>query len=212
MPVGTKTFTFTYSVNWIWAIPGAGAALILAFVFASANVRPVLVFAAAVTAGVGALLTAINNVESRFAAAEAKEKDTVAAKEARDAELEHARVCAAIAFCEKWNSPDLYRAKRAGRDAIHYFREHNSVDDQLAYLQHDGARWAGLLDILNFFEALNIARSKGVVCDETAAFFFRSIVIEYWHGSEAVVKKRRADRGNVRLYSQLEELYNDWKV
>lgn len=201
MSLGKKKFTFEYSVNWLWLIPLIGVVLIVAFIVVPASVKPALIFGTAVAAGVAALLTAVNNVDARVSAAESKQ-----------IESKHLRVCAALAFCEKWNSPDFFATKQNGREVIKKFRSTPRVEDHLGFLESDAARFGSLTDILNFFEAMSIARKQGVICDETARYFFRSILIEYWHSAEHVIKKRRAERSNARLYREFEELYNAWKT
>jgi hypothetical protein len=46
---------------------------------------------------------------------------------------------------------------------------------------------------------------------ETSKRFFRPIVLEYWHLSEGVLKKSRAEQNNARLYKEFEDLYQRWK-
>lgn len=201
MTFGAKKVRLEFSLNWLLLVPLAGAGLIVAFIFVSDNVRPILIYSSAVAAGAAALITAINNVDSRTSAIASKATET-----------NHAKVCAALGFCDRWNSPEFFRSKHAGRESILALRTRPNIEAQLAFLEEDAERRVGLMDILNFFEAMSIAMTKGVICEETAKAFFRSIVIEYWHGMEGVIKKRRAERGNTRLYQEFEALYNAWKA
>ena len=58
---------------------------------------------------------------------------------------------------------------------------------------------------------MHIAAENNIIDGEIAKQFFRSIVVEYWHATEAYIKKRRAERGNTRLYCEFEKLYFLWK-
>ena len=90
-------------------------------------------------------------------------------------------------------------------------RAAQSVEDQMKVVQEDATKRANLMDMLNFFEALGVAIRGGVVDEDTAKLFFRTIVMDYWNGAEAFIKKRRAERTNARLSCELEWLHDRWK-
>jgi hypothetical protein len=198
--IGSRPITLKIPLNWLWGILILAASLIVAFIFVPDKVRPILVFGAAVVAGAGALITAANNVDQRSAAA--AKADEMAAYE---------RIVAAMGFIDKWTTPMFYHCKTKGREVIDYFDEHPRVDEQMAWIEANPAHRANLIDLLNHFEYLSIGIAKNIVDDVTAREFFRSIAIKYWHAAESYIKKRRADRGNDRLFKEYEVLYERWK-
>lgn len=199
-PIGSKTISLKIPVNWLWGIVTLAIVLIVAFVLVPAAVRPMLVFGAAVLAGAATLTTAVNNVDQRAAQAE---KASEAAKDVR--------VAAALEFFYRWIHPHFYHCKKNGREILKYFKDNPSIDVQTQYLKEDPSKYGNLIDVLNTFEALAIAIDMKAVDDETAKRFFRSIVLEYWHLSEGVLKKSRAEHNNARLYKEFESLYDRWK-
>jgi len=179
-------------VNWLLCIVGAALALIAVFIFAPEKWHPALIFSTAVLGGAAGLTTAVNALDARSSAAK------------------QAQIAGALAFAERWNSPTFYHCKKAGREIIQHFRTID-VEQQIKYLAEDSGRFANLIDLINQFEALSIAIGCGTVDDDTARLFFRAIVIEYWHATESYTKKRRAEKGNPRLYLEFETLYGRWK-
>jgi uncharacterized protein DUF4760 len=201
--IGSKTISLKIPVNWLWGIAGFAVALIAAFIFIPEPTkwRPVLVFAAAVVAGAAGLITAINNIDQRAALSDKAEEAA-----------QQQRVGATLDLFYRWNAPEFAACKNTGREIRDYFRANPKVDDQLAYLKSDLVRLHNLLDILNTFEALNIAIDKRVADEPTAKLFFRAIVVEYWHQADDVIRKIRAEHNNARLYKEFESLYNRWKA
>jgi hypothetical protein len=200
--IGSRTFSFNIPVNWLYGIIGLAMALILAFIFVPdpEKWRPVLIFGAAVIAGAAGLTTAVNNVDQR--AAQSQKADEAARE---------ARVAAALAVFYRWNDPTFFHCKKAGREIMLKFKSLTRVDDKIAYLREDMGRYANLVDMLNTFEALEIAIDAKVVDNDIAKRFFRSIVMEYWHLTEEIIKKNRAERNNPRLWKEFENLYRRWR-
>ena len=193
MAFGSKEISFKFRANWLILIWLLAIVLVILYVRAGDEARKELVFAAAVLAGSAGLTTAANNIDSRVSSGR------------------QARVVAAMDFIARWNDPTFYHCKKAGRDAMQFFKENQNVDTQIGYLKQDPQRYANLIDVLNVFESLSIAIDKDAVDDETAKRFFRSLVARYWHLTENIIKKERAEHANARLYQDFEKLYNRWK-
>lgn len=198
--IGSKTISLKIPVNWLWGVVLLAAGLIVAFILVPDRLRPDLVFSAAVIAGAAGLTTALNNIDIR---ASQTEKAAQSAKEAR--------VAASLDFIYRWIHPHFFHCKKNGRETLRYFKEHQSPEAQAAYLKEDPTRHANLIDVLNTFEALSIAIEMQAADEETARRFFRSVVLEYWHLSEDMLKRSRAEHGNARLYREFEALYQRWK-
>lgn len=198
--IGSKNITLNIPVNWLWGVVTLGAALILGFIVIRSDWRPILVFTAAVVAGCAGLITALNNVDQRAAAATKADEQAKAA-----------RVAAALEVFYRWSDPTFFHCKLAGREIMEHFKVTTRVEDQIAYLKQDVRRYANLVDMLNTFEGLAIAIDNDVVDDKTARRFFRGIILEYWHMSEDVIRKNRAEGNNPRLWKEFESLYARWK-
>lgn len=211
-PVGSKTISFKIPVNWLWGIVALGVLLIVAFIFIPnpTTWRPVLVFAAAVIAGSAGLITAINNLDQRADLVTKEAQNAAKAAALLAEQAAEMRVQNALAVFDKWNSPHFFHCKKNVRVIVGYFREHQNPDEQIAYLEADPDKYANLFDTLNLFEALEIAIASNTVDDNAAKRFFRSIVREYWHRTEGLIKRLRADRANGRLFCEFEKLYNRW--
>jgi outer membrane receptor for monomeric catechols len=184
----------------LWGIALLAIALIVGFYFANQAWRPVLVFGAAVIAGAAGLTTAINNVDQRAAANAKAEEQAKAAK-----------VAAAFDWFHRWNDPRFFYCKKSSREVTDHFKTVTVVEEQVAYLKADLARYANLIDMLNTFEGLAVAVEEGVVDETTARRFFRGIVVEYWHQMEGLIKKNRAEANNPRLWKEFETLYRRWR-
>lgn len=197
----SKTISLKIPVNWLWGIVVLAVGLILAYIFVPERVRPILVFSAAVAAGAAGLVTAFNNVDQRSA------QGTKASELAQAA-----RVGAALDFFYRWNDPTFFYCKTSGREIKEYFKANNGIDEQLTFMRADQKRLTNLFDILNTFEALHIAIDNQVVDEATAKRFFRSVVLEYWHVLEGVIKKVRAEQNNARLWKEFEDLYTRWRT
>lgn len=202
MPIGSKRISFSVPFNWIISVPIVGIALIVGFVFVPdpTTWRPVLVFGAAVVAGSAALITAINNVDQRAAAALKSEEQAQAQ-----------RVIAALEMCARWNDSTFFHCKKSGREIRDKFKETPEMQERKVYLKSDLSRYTNLIDMFNSFEAMSIAIEAKVIDEPTAKRFFRSIVLEYWHIFDDFIKSLRAEGNNPRLYREFESLYSKWK-
>lgn len=198
--IGSRTISLTIPVNWLWGIGTLAVSLTVAFIFVPENIRPILVFGSAVLAGAAGLTTAINNVDQRAAAAAKAEE-----------QIQAVRIAAAFDLFYRWNDPSFFHCKKTGREAVAHFKNVPRVEDQIAYLKQDLRRYANLIDMLNTFEGLSIAVDENVVDEKTARRFFRGIVIEYWHQTEELIKKNRAEANNPRLWKEFESLYLRWR-
>jgi len=93
---------------------------------------------------------------------------------------------------------------------MEFFRQNPGVVDQKKHLNEDANRFAGATDVLNLFETMSIA-IQTEMAEETILFrFFRSYALGYWHVMEAVIKARRAEKENSRLYQEYEWLFAHW--
>ncbi len=191
--IGSRKVTLQFSLNWLICVCLVALGLILAFIFGPERWRPILVFTAAILGGSGALIAAINALDSRVA------------------KVEQARRATALDFVHKWNDPQFFHAKKSGREILRALREQETVEDQKRYLEEDPTRLANLFDVLNLFEGMSIAIQTNIADEEAAKRFFRSLVIEYWHITEGFIKARRAERQNVRLLQEFEWLFSQWK-
>jgi hypothetical protein len=198
--IGRRNVAFNIPVNWLICIMVLAGALIAAFMLSPDGFHPILVFTAAVIAGAAGLITAINNLDQRVSAAD-KADDVAKAT----------RVSEALELFYRWNHPGFFQCKAAGRQIRDEFKKHPSGTEQLAYLRENVERFTHFIDILNTFEGLFIAIDNNVIDDTTAKRFFRTIVIEYWHASEEVIKKIRGEQNNARLYKEFESLYKRWR-
>jgi len=191
--LGSKKIALNISLNWLLGIFVIAVALIAAYLFGPANWKPALVFSAAVLAAAATLANAANGLDSR------------------GAQAAQARVVAAMGYIDRWNSPQFFHCKKNGRAVIEYFKAHPELREQLGYLEQNPDANGNLIDVLNQFEALEIGIRRNVVDEDTAKEFFRSVVIQYWHTTEAYTRHRRAERNNARLQKEFEALYQRWK-
>jgi hypothetical protein len=183
-----------FSINWLRWIIYAAFLMIIAYIFVPARWREVLVFLAAVLGGVGVLISAMNEIDTRH-----EENKT------RREQIDHERARGALDFVSGWNSPEFYHAKNKGREVIEHFEKKGYEDDPVI-----DERLQNLLDVLNFFEEMSIAIQLGHVDDTVAKRFFRSIAIHYWQTAEPWIKKRRIAKGNPRLGCEFEALAKSW--
>ncbi len=212
MAVGEREVVFRIKLRWLWAIAALAVGLIVWFGFASTATRPLIVFIAAVIAGAGTLTTAINNIDQRAELAAREGENARRSAESLAATSHEARVAAALEVFYRWNSPQFFHCKKGVRETLEKFKATSKIDDQLEYLAGHADRWPNLFDMLNVFEALNIAIDNHVVDEPTAKRFFRSIVRRYWHQTEPIINKLRADHQNGRLYCEFESLFKRWDV
>lgn len=192
---------FTFSLNWLLAIFVLAIALITAFIYGPDRWHTNLVFAGAILAATAGVANAGNALDLRG--------QTLASA---DAAALHVRICASLAFIHAWNSPAFYHSKKNGRAVLAHFKTEPTIEKQLQYLENNAMHLANIIDVFNTFEAMEIAIAKKVVDEDTVKQFFRGVVINYWHLTEAVIKSRRADKNNPRLYCEFEKLYQRWKV
>lgn len=186
------TLTFSFSMNWLIVIPVIGLALISAFI-ALEQYRPILVFSAAVVAGVAALLAAVNAIDARITT------------------TEQIRKAAALEYIRRWTDPTFHHAKKNGREMITEFAKLKTDDEKRKYLEADATKLGNLIDVLNVFESMSVALQEGIINEQVTRRFFRSIVLQYWHCSEQFIKTRRSERSNSRIFIELEWLFNKWK-
>jgi len=191
--IGSRKITLQFSVTWLVGICLVALGLILAFILGQESWRPTLIFTAAVFGGAGALIAAVNALDSRIA------------------QGQQARMAVSLDFINRWNDPQFFHAKRNGREVVSELRQRQTPDEQMKYLQEDRARYSNLLDVLNVFEGLSGAIQMGIADEETAKRFFRSIVLEYWHVTQGFIKQRRAERQNARMLRDFEWLFNRWR-
>jgi hypothetical protein len=189
--IGSRRITLKFPVNWLLAICGLAIALIVAYI-EKPDWRPFLLFSAAVVGGAAALIAASNALDTRIS------------------QIEQTRKAVALDFILRWLGSDFNEAKKTSREVMEYFRQHPGVADQKTYLNADADRFAGATDVLNLFETMSIAIQTGMA-EETILFrFFRSYTLGYWHVMEAVIKARRAEKENSRLYQEYEWLFDHW--
>ncbi len=198
--MGRREITFKISMNWLIILIVFGVFLILAFA-AFDQYRAVLTFVAAIFGGVAAYVVAINAIEVRLAESEA-----------RLVESKQATKAAALEYVHKWNDPSFASAKKNCRETMHQFASLKTPSEKKDFLEGDGNKLGDLLDVLNHFETLSIAIQEGVVDEDVARRFFRSIACQFWIFSQDFIVTRRNERNNARLMSELEWLYHRWKV
>jgi hypothetical protein len=182
-----------FGVNWILLVALVSIALVVAHYFAAEGYRPWLIYTASVIGGAGALIAGVTAID------------------ARGDQLRQDKADAAISFIQLYLNPQFFHAKTNGREVLQKLKDLKTEQEQAAYLQSEPVKRANLLDLLNFFEALAVGIKADHVDEETAKNFFRSMLIEYWNGAEAHIKKRRAERMNPRLSNHMEWLYDRWK-
>ncbi len=194
MPMlGSRKITLQFSVNWLIGIVSVALAHLAAFIWGPESWHQSLIFSAAVLGGSGTLIAALNALDTRVAS------------------LEQAKKATALDFINRWNDPSFYHAKKGGREILEEIKKVSTVDEQWKYVQADPVRLANLISVLNFFETVSIGIQTGLADGPLAKQFFRAIALEYWRQTEGMVKKRRADRGNDRLFHEFECLYGQWK-
>lgn len=191
--IGSRKITLQFSVNWLVGICLVALGLILAFILGPESWRPTLIFTAAVLGGAGALIAAVNALDSRIA------------------QVQQATMAVSLDFINRWNDPQFFHAKKNGREVVTELRQRQTPDEQIKYLQEVSIRYSNLLEVLNVFEGLSGAIQMGIADEETAKRFFRSIVLEYWHVTEGFIKQRRTERQNVRMLRDFEWLSNRWR-
>jgi len=175
-----------FSINWLRWIIYAALLLIVAYgVFPKSH--DVLVFVAAVLGGIGVLISAMNEIDTR-----------------RE-EIGDGRARGALRFISDWNSPDFYHAKNKGRELLDHF-EKNGFDN----CQFVEERLQNLMDVLNFFEQMSIAIELGHADNAIARRFFKSIALHYWQITKPWIEKRRATKNNPRLICEFETLAKNW--
>ena len=190
--LGKKVITLKFSMNWLVLIPFIGVALVVSFYYFDQH-RPILVFTAAVLAGTAALLAAVNAVD------------------ARRSKTEQSRKMASLEYIRRWTDPTFHHAKKNGREMMKEFAAKKTEDEKRAYLEGDATKLGNLIDILNVFESMSVALQEEIIDEQVAKRFFRSMVLQYWHCSEQLVKTRRSERSNSRIFCELEWLFNRWK-
>ncbi|SRR6266566_3679524 len=189
--IGSRKVTLQFSVNWLLSIIGVAIVLIVAWVIWP-TWRSTLTFAAPVLGGSAALIAAFNALDSRVS------------------QLLQARKAVALDFILRWLSSEFHDAKKISREVMTYFRAHPTVGDQKAYLEGDPDRFARATDVLNLFEAMAIAVRTEMADFAIVHRFFRSYALAYWHVMEGVIKARRAEKENTRLYQEYEWLFGQW--
>lgn len=193
MAIGRRKIILQFSVNWLATIGVLALGLVAAFVLEPLW-RPVLIFTAPVLGGAAALVAAFNAIE------------------ARSSQTEQSKKAEALRFIHRWLDPQLYHAKRNCHQILQHFKDHHRVEDQKAFLDGDSSRQPNLFDILNLFEAMSIAIQEGMADEVILKRFFRSILLQFWHISEAFVRARRAERENTRLLQEVEVLFVKWRA
>jgi hypothetical protein len=181
-----KIIEFRFSINLLRWIIYSALLMIVAYVLVPKWHDP-LVFIAAVLAGVGVLISAMNEIDSR--------------REQIQAERAHR----ALQYIHDWNHPTFYHAKSKGREVLQHF-------EKLGHGEHDYVteRIQNLMDILNFFESMSLAIQLGHVDGEIAKRFFRGIALEYWQTAKPWIDTRRAGKHNPRLLIEFENLSKLW--
>ncbi|HVA82054.1 MAG TPA: hypothetical protein VNF29_14090, partial [Candidatus Binataceae bacterium] len=127
-----KIVELKFSINWLRWIIYAAFAMVIVYVLAPKWHDP-LVFVAAVLGGIGVLISAMNEIDSR--------REQIAAERAHRA----------LQFIYDWNHPAFYHAKNKGREVLKHFEANG-------HAEHDyvAERLQNLMDILNFFEAMSL--------------------------------------------------------
>lgn len=187
----TTKVSLNITISWTWiTIIGAGFLIIL-YAQADEDHRPLYIFIATVLGASCALLSALSTVIQR------------------QEMIKQSKIQVAFDFINRWNNPQFYHARKEGRAALTTIRQLPTTEAQRSWLD-DGEKWSNLIDILNFFESLGIAIRRESADTETAKQFFRHIITGYWQVFEKVIKERRAERSNPRLFIELEWLFNEW--
>ncbi len=192
--IGSRTITLRFPVNWLVAIVIFAIAFVLVYILGPERWHPFVIFGTSVAGGSAALIAAANALDARVSG------------------VQQARITAALGFIASWLNPHFFHAKTSGRQILNWFKEHPNGREQLQYVDADPTLRANLSDVLNVFEALAIAIDVGMIDEEVAKRFFRSIVREWWHQTESYIKARRAERDNTRLFKEFEWLFERWKT
>lgn len=188
----SKKLTISVSYNWLFAVVGLCAALIAVYLL-KPSWQDELMFVAPVLGGGAALIAAFNAIDAR-------RDQTTQAKQAVSLHMAHC-----------WMDPNMFHAKKNGREALKYFKDHPDPVAQHAWLEADAARKANLLDMLNFFEVMGTCVRLELADRDFLDRTFRSVIKEYWHLTSAYVNARRDERQNARLLREMEWLFNEWK-
>ncbi|MGB8413557.1 MAG: DUF4760 domain-containing protein [Candidatus Binatus sp.] len=183
-----KLVQVKFSINSLRWIIYAAFLMVVVYVLVPRWHDP-LIFIAAVLAGVGVLISAMNEID------------------ARREEIQADRAHRALQYIHDWNSPVFYHAKSKGREVLQHFETSGHTDDEFVK-----ERLQNLMDVVNFFESMSLAIQLGHVDGEIAKRFFRGMVIEYWQTAKPWIESRRAGKHNPRLLIEFEWLARTWSV
>ena len=132
----------------------------------------------------------------------------------RERQLEQARRTTAFDFALRWTAPKFYDTRRKGREIYKELKNTPNKSDkqQLDELCQDDEKWSNFIGVINFFEILGLAVHDKQADEETAKNFFRGIIVGYWNVFGPVIKARRAEQDNARLFHWFETLHDKWKI
>ena len=126
----------------------------------------------------------------------------------RTEELHAAKVSKAFEYIDSWNHPDFHPLKEKWHEIMKSVKA--QPQEKVEETLEDYAKREVVIDVLNFFEGMALAISKGIADDETLRRQFRGSLLEYYLTFEEWIKKYRRDRNRPAGIKELEHLLSRW--
>ena len=133
----------------------------------------------------------------------------VNALDIRSAQRQQVKMQAALDFVHRWNDPQFFHTRKNAGPALLQFKE-LPEERKKTFVRENREIANDIVDMLNVLEALSIAIQKDLVDEEFARLFFRGIVVGFWQNGQGFIETRRAERGNPRLFTELQKLFVQW--
>lgn len=119
-----------------------------------------------------------------------------------------------LSYIARWNDPQYWQAKKTASE-FNLLRKNQIINNEEQflkdYLDKNTDAKQDLLNILNLLEEIALSVQKGILKEDLLHDYYRGIILSFCETFKCLIKQRRKEQNNEKIYKALTDLYEKWR-
>lgn len=186
--------------------------------FAKKEYRETLTFLVTALATSAAGASAVYALRSIKQSAEFQELDRqqrIAAQELeRQQSKESQLIDRTLLYIARWNDPQYWPVRKTAQELRQLKNEQPANSQEqfvMNYLHQNPGVKQDIINLLNFLEEMATCSKNGIIKEELLYDYYRFIVIDFCETFHYLIKQRRDEKNNGKIFEALTDLSAKWK-
>jgi hypothetical protein len=163
-----------------------------------------LVTALATSAGSASAVYALRSIKQSAAT---QELDRQQSKEAQ-------LIDRTLPYIARWNDPQYWAARKTASE-FNLLRKNQKINNEdqffLDYLHQNPYAKQEFINLLNLLEEIAVCLQKGILKEDLLYDYYRGIILGFCETFSYLIKQRRQEANNEKLYRKLTDLSEKWR-